>query len=436
MGKLLLVIIILVAGISALVRPWVGITSYYFLSILGPQYIWWWHFEGLRASLIVAITTLAGIAFQVIRKNYDFRFVLNKQNYWVLFLWFCIASSYLFGPYVDLYSSSGRRPDQIFSITNTIFLFYFCSTLEINEIRKLRYLILIFVASVIYLIYWANNQYFSQNWSQFSMGRLMGPRSIDGGSIYRDENVFAVVFVTGLPFIYYLGWELQKKWQRYLLWLLIPFGWHAIFLTGSRGGLLGVAVGVLLMMILSKRKFLAVPLLVLFLAFYQLQAGSIMKDRSETITNYEGEGSAEMRITAWKGGMKMMAQHPITGVGLGSFITALPHFVDTSPRVAHNTFIQFTAESGIGAGVAYLMILYCFICNINKVKALCRKFNNMPKIESIIRYNDACYVSFTGLIVCSLFLSLNTYEIFFVLLIISNSLLKICNRLSEQICDK
>lgn len=431
--KFLLAIIMFTTGVTALVRPWVGIVLYYLLAILGPQYIWWWHFEGLRASLIVAITTLAGIVFQAMNKNYDSGFLLNRLNLWVLILWFCIAMSFFFGPYVDLFSSTGRRPEQIFSITNTIFLFYFCSTIEINEIRKLRYLIIMFSISTIYLIYWANNQYFNQNWSQFNMGRLMGPRSIDGGSIYRDENVFAVVFVTGIPFIYYTALELQRKWQRYLILLLIPAGWHAIFLTGSRGGLLGVGVVVFGTILLSKRKFLALPLLVLFFVFYQWQAGSVMKDRSDTIANYEGEGSAEMRITAWKGGMKMITEHPITGVGIGSFITALPHFADTSPRVAHNTIIQFAAESGVGAGVAYLIILYSFYLNSRKIRTLCSKHVNLPEINCIDRYNNANTVSFVGLIVCSLFLSLNTYEIFFVLLIFNNALMQICLRKTEAV---
>jgi hypothetical protein len=46
MGKVLLAILIFSAGGMALVRPWIGINSYYLLAILGPQYIWWWNFQG------------------------------------------------------------------------------------------------------------------------------------------------------------------------------------------------------------------------------------------------------------------------------------------------------------------------------------------------------------------------------------------------------
>jgi O-antigen ligase len=409
----------------------VGIASYYLLSILCPQYIWWWNFEGLRVSLLVALFTLAGVAFQVFSKKYDFGFLLNRQNSWLAVLWLCIVFSYFSGPYVDSFTFSGLGPDKILSLTNTFFLFYFCATLEMNDLRKLRYLTIIFVISTVYLIYWANVNYFTQNWSQFNLGRLMGPSSIEGGSIYSDENGFAMLFVTGLPFIYYLGWDLQRKWQRYLLWATIPLGWHSIFLTGARGGLVGLGIVVLLMMILSNRKFFAVLLLMSFVIFYQWQAGDVMKQRSQSITSYEGDSSAESRIVAWKGGLRMIVAHPLSGVGVGSFVAALPDFIDSKPKVAHNTFIQFAAESGIVAGLAYLVIVGIFFQNARKIRVWCREHEDFRETPQVRNLTDASTVSFAGLIVCSLFLSLNVYEIFFFLLIFSNALVQICQRIPK-----
>ena len=97
MGKILLAILILTAGVTALMRPWVGICSYYLLAILGPQYIWWWIFDSLRVSLIVAVCALMGVAFQVLKKNYNYDFLLNRQSFWLVVLWVSIVSSYFFG---------------------------------------------------------------------------------------------------------------------------------------------------------------------------------------------------------------------------------------------------------------------------------------------------------------------------------------------------
>lgn len=428
MGKLLLAALIFFTGFTALSKPWIGIVSYYLLSILGPQYIWWWNFEGLRVSLLVAVFTFSGVAFQLHNKNYDFKFLTSTQNFWLAVLWFCVSVSYLFGPYVDAFASSGLRPDQLFSLTNTIFLFYFCAVLELNDLRKLRYLVLIFVGSTIYLTYWSNDQYLAQNWNQFNMGRLAGPSSLDGGSIYSDENAFAMLFVTGVPFIFYLGCELQRKWLRWLLWGTIPLAWHSVFLTGSRGGLIGLGTVVMLTVFLSNRKILAAPLLVVFFFFYQWQSGDVMRERSDTIANYEGENSAGDRLTAWQGGLKMIQMHPIMGVGLGSFVTALPLYHDSRPMVAHNTFIQFAAESGLGAGAAYVAIVVLFFINSRKIRRWCREHDDVQEADQIGRYNDSSTVSFAGMIVCSTFLSLNTCEIFFILLIFNNALVQICLR--------
>jgi O-antigen ligase len=153
-----------------------------------------------------------------------------------------------------------------------------------------------------------------------------------------------------------------------------------------------------------------------------------MKERTDTISDYKSETSAEMRLTAWEGGLKMIESHPLLGVGLGSFITALPDFIETSPRVAHNTFMQFAAESGVAAGICYLVIIFLFFRNSKKISSWCRENGGIRISTSINRYNDACTSSFAGLTMCSLFLSLNTYEIFYFLLIISNTLLVCINK--------
>jgi O-antigen ligase len=135
-----------------------------------------------------------------------------------------------------------------------------------------------------------------------------------------------------------------------------------------------------------------------------------------------------MRIAAWAGGYRMMLDHPIFGVGLASFITALPDYYETSPRVAHNTFVQYAAESGIVAGLAYLIVVYLFFKQSFKIRAWCRKKDGSRDVERIDLYNNACTASFAGLFVCGLFLSLNTYEIFFVLLLINNCLLSLVTK--------
>lgn len=432
MGDIFFYIILFGVTLATFVQPWIGVVSYYLLSILGPQYIWWWVFGDIRASFIIGMTTIISIFIHFFSSNtYDLGFIWNKKNVIIGIMWIHLILSYFLGPYADgfSYSFSGLSPEQLFSITNTIFVIYFFSSLEINSLFKLKYLFLMFSACVIYLIYWANLQYFTQNWYQFNWGRLMGPISLTGGSIYKDENTFAMLFVTGLPFVYYLSLEFKSRAFRYILWSVIPFGFHAVFLTGSRGGLLGLCVSLVCIVLLSSRRALLVPLILLFMVFFQWQGGAVMLQRSTQIVNIEGERSAGDRLTAWQGGIRMIVDNPVSGVGLGSFVTALPDYIESRHMVAHNTFIQFSAESGIGCGLAYVLIIALFVKHSLFVRDMCKSETFCSSLKNkILNYNNAVFVSFVGLITCSLFLSLNTYEVFYFLVLMNNSLFVLIKR--------
>lgn len=181
--------------------------------------------------------------------------------------------------------------------------------------------------------------------------------TVTGGSIYGDENAFGLVFVTGAPFLFYLGLYYKSKWVRYPLLCMIPLCLHSVFLTASRGALLGAAVTVAVGIMRSRRKLLGIILLPLALGFYEWQAGDVMRERQATIAGYEEEGSAQARLRSWRAGLRMMNGHPLTGAGLGSYMTAFREYGEGNPLVAHSTLIQHLGESGVGAGMMYVMCL-------------------------------------------------------------------------------
>jgi len=416
MGQALLFILLAGTGLVALRRPWIGVVAAYVFVILGPQHIWWWNFEGVRPFLLVTIPTLIGILFAMGRNELDFSFLKTKINLFLLILFIFITISYLFGPYVN----GGPGPnfysaDWLYGNIWKAYLFYFMAAICITDEKKARYFSYVMIFSIIYLIYWANDQYLSGN----NYGRLGGPRSLHGGH-YTDENDFAMLFVMGLPFLYYFGYYCKKILYRYAVWLIIPFGWHAIFLTGSRGGLLGLAVTILVIAWRSPKKwigFLMIP--ALFFAF-QWQAGDLMKNRAATISEYETESSAATRLQAWDAAWGMMTTHPITGVGLTGMGPAFPVFSANKPRVAHNAFFQTGAESGILALLAYIGIFILALLALVKKT----RFEAWQKGSSEDYYlyllNEATLASLTGFAVCALFLSLNNNEIFFYLLLLAN----------------
>jgi len=291
----------------------------------------------------------------------------------------------------------------------------------IDSERKLKWLVLVMVFSAIYLTWWANDLYLFQG----HIGRMGGPASLSGKSIYADENAFAMFFVTALPFVYYLGLYYKKRILRYGLWLVIPFAWHAIFLTGSRGGLVALAVTILMIAFRSPKRIVGCLLIPMFVGAFMWQAGDIMKTRALTIMDYTEEASAANRIEAWNAAVSMIKKHPVTGVGLASFGAAFPYHSKKEPREAHNTFLQITAEAGVISGLMYVLIFVSSIICLRKNAKKLRLYGEKQTNDYLYCMNEAFYVAFTGLIVCSLFASLQHYEIFYFMCVLINTLLYI-----------
>lgn len=419
MGRILLLGILLATGCVSIVRPWIGVVCAYMIVILTPQNIWWWNFEEVRPFYWVAIPTMVGFIVAFLRGDLNLGLLKTRINLCIALLWLTIVVSYYFAPYVHVQSPyRWFNPEMVFSNFNKIFLFYFLATVLISDERKLGALALVITVSTIYMIYWANDQFLSGR----AWGRMRGPEGILGGGIYGDENAFAMLFVTGLPFIYYLGLYVKRKSARYLLWLIIPFGWHAVFLTGSRGGLVGVAVTLVVGSLRSGKKAVTLLAIPLFLVAYVWQAGDVMKERAGTISEYEEEASSRTRLEAWEAARGMILAHPLTGVGVASFGVAFPDFSNNHPRQAHNTFFQMAAEWGILAGIIYFFITIPVLVGLWNTgrKTRLDQAGSRPLAYYV---NESVLVGLLGLTVCALFLSLESYEIFYYLLILANGVL-------------
>jgi O-antigen ligase len=66
----------------------------------------------------------------------------------------------------------------------------------------------------------------------------------------------------------------------------------------------------------------------------------------------------DTRLKLWRAGLRMIADHPVTGVGVGRFkMYALSYGADDDPElvhIAHNTYISIGAEMGVPGLVLYL----------------------------------------------------------------------------------
>lgn len=421
MGKVFFLALLSSTAVASLGRPWVGVVAAYCIAVLTPQAIWWWNFGDVRPALWILLPTFCGFLIAASRHDYDFSIIRNSRVGFLLVLWTAFAVSYLLGPYVDVLGPYRfTDPHWAFTTLNKIILLCLLACVCINDIKTIRALCFVFLFSVLYLVYWANDQYFFGH----LIGRLHGPVDLTGVGIYSDENSFGMLFVVASPYLWCIGNAFRNRVWRWALWLTIPFAWHAMFLTASRAGLLGIAFTTFLLAMRSRRKFLGIALIPAFVVFYAWQAGPLMHERAETIEDYQADTSATSRLEAWSAALHMIANHPVTGVGLASFGPAFPRYSNKKPREAHNTALQITAESGIIAGCMYVLIVCSSVIALwkNARRLRSTKVTTGPA-AFLYQINEATLVSLCGLVVCSMFASLQLYEIFYFLFVITNAVL-------------
>jgi len=406
----ILLLLTAVICLATLAQPWVGALAYYLLGVGQPQAVWTWIFQDLRISLFVTLATVTGFALSILMRRLDFGRLKQPQNLLMLVLWALVNLSRYFGSYTDLADAGqGLGADFILSYFNKILFFYFIAVLLIDDWRKLKALLYVLCGIVLYYTWWANNIYLSgQYWRFGDNGRLNGPEGL-----YHDENTFALLFVIGTPVLYYTGLACRWRLLRYALWLAIPLSWHALFLTSSRGGLLALAVVCVYLFLKSYSKSVSIILTVGLVVAVLTQGVTVLNRVDDTGADPSQE-VADPRLISWEVGTQMFLDYPLFGVGVGNFVQAFSDYSHTNAHVAHNTFLQFAANSGLGSGLIYLWLFVAVARQYRKEKRAGPVFD---ELDMRTYSGDLIRSAMLGFFVVALFLDLMLFELFYMLLI-------------------
>jgi len=414
--RVLLFVLLAGAVVIALARPWLGIVNAYVIAVLAPQSIWPWIFAGVRPFFVAFVPVAIGTLLAFAQGSIQVGVLKTKINLFMLVWFIGVTISFLFGPYVHAPGLRFFDPAVIFDKMFKTFVTYFFAAMLIDDRRKAAYLGYVMIFSGLVWTWWANTQYLDGR----VFGRLGGPR----GS-YQDENVFAMVFVTTFPFVYYWALTLHRRLLRTGLLLTIPLMWHAVFLTASRGGLLGLGAVLTVIVLNSRRKMLAAAVIPLFAVAYLWQGG-MMRERAATIGQYDEEQSARSRLVVWPVIIRMGLKYPLTGVGVASVGTAFRDFATTPPRVAHNTPIQIFGEWGAIAAFGWLGVVGTMVVRLSRARKriMRRSLGANSAIDPTGWLLDATLAASVGYLACAVFLSLQTYEGFFLLVALTNALVR------------
>jgi probable O-glycosylation ligase (exosortase A-associated) len=183
--------------------------------------------------------------------------------------------------------------------------------------------------------------------------RVWGP----AGTFIEDNNALALALNMALPFLFFAARGETRLSLRWLLRLMFGFSIVAVLLTYSRGGLLGLAAVLAVLMLRSRWKWLTIPSAVgaglMLMAFLPDR----WFDRMNTLAEYERDTSAMSRIWAWGICWQLALESPLVGGGF-SVITPeiwkrfMPDY--HSWHNAHSIYFQVLAEHGFTG-----LMLFC-----------------------------------------------------------------------------
>ena len=167
----------------------------------------------------------------------------------------------------------------------------------------------------------------------WSGAKVMDGNRITYLGIFNDPNDLALAFVIAMPMLGY-GFSEAKSLIGKAIWsIAVAINLYALFLTNSRGGMLG-AISLFILYFYSRYGVVRS----LGAAAVGLVALSLFPSRLSTLD--AGEESAAGRVDAWYEGIRMLVHHPIFGVGKGNF-------TDHHDLTAHNSIVLVFAELGL-----------------------------------------------------------------------------------------
>jgi exopolysaccharide production protein ExoQ len=259
-----------------------------------------------------------------------------------------------------------------------------------------------------------------------------------------EPNQLAAVLVAGVVLAAALA---VVEWKQPLLriGLLGAAGicLLATFLTLSRAGLIALAIAMIAAIAVAGRwrgpvfAFAAVALASL-IGFFAVIATPGQQAR---VTEFGG-GSGRSDI--WTIGWRMVQAHPVHGIGVGQFPLSSVHYllapgaiqrsdyIISTPKVAHNIYLQILAETGVVGLIPFLVIIgFSLRCALRAA----RKFQQQGDMHMELM-SRAVLVGLVAILVADFFASEQFSKQLWLLLGLGPALLAIAGRTEGEAADE
>ena len=386
------VVLIFLAGCiyAALKKPWLGVLSLAVFSYLNPHAYAWGFVRSLPVYyvlfLVVAFRTFTAKDKDSIPKDWRITVFI------LLWIYFAITSTQAYFPDIAW---------QRFWFITKIYLPFFFTLVLINTRFKLYCLVVTIAASIGIVAVKGGLFAILHGFS----ARVYGPPATQ----FEENNAFAVAMLICIPLLLIWQRETRNSLFKKGILLAIPIIYAASLCSWSRGALITMTVLTLMLILNSKHKFLAIPLVLVGAFFVKDYLPQEWFGRMHTLETYQEDSSAMSRIQAWTDGWNHTLEHPFVGAGFDGWR-------EVTQRDWHSSYVEMFSEHGF---IAFGLWLSLIVGTLISMTTLPKKTFQVEGMEWVANYCFMLRASLICYMVGTAFLGLSYWDLLYHLIFIA-----------------
>ena len=192
-----------------------------------------------------------------------------------------------------------------------------------------------------------------------------------------DPNDFGVVVVIAMVMAYHVAMTSSSGRTKLVCAWFLPLGALAIFMTASRTAVVALLAATLVMLFdrrnLGARRVATIAVMTAVMALVVMHNVSQSQlDRIATTQSEVTGGSLDQRTTQWSISLRTFGDHPILGVGAGTFRDVSQRATGVSSP-AHSAFLGVLADTGAPGLLLFLGVLLTLLPGLGQLTGNTRR---------------------------------------------------------------
>jgi probable O-glycosylation ligase (exosortase A-associated) len=372
-------------ALGGVLRPWYGVLVLAILGYLNPHRYAWGFVRDIPIYFVVFSATAVGILINE-KERQPFPWTRETILFVLLLIWFTVTT--LLTP--DVPHAAKDQWIKVMKIYAGIFPTFFL----INSKEKLKWLI-ITIALSFGLIGMKGGIFALATGFNY---RVWGPDN----TFYGGNNEIALALNITLPLLILCAKEFKNKRVKAFFYGTFILSICSVIASRSRGAFLTLCAVLFALIVTSKRKRLAVPVLLIGLILFVPRLPDVWTARMETLHNIEEDASAMGRIGAWKYAYHRALANPVTGGGFETFRMYV--------RDVHSAYFEILGEHGFVALTFWISLLFGTMIALERLR---KQALSIEELQWMPAYARAVQLSLFAYAVGGAFLGAAYWDIFY-----------------------